>query len=168
MAKNALKCVTQANTAPLPASCTVVFCTVLACLTHFSAFLTNFRRHFGTFIEVISTQILNSRIQLDYLYRHAKYQICSVSKSTLNFCLKIGFKFAWPFYCCHWILRPSISLKSRLDFFCALCTSPAQRTKPLPIQSSHSQLIFMQHAVFQVSLTLNVSVSIDSLRCFNV
>ncbi len=77
---------------------------MLACLTHFSAFLTNFRRHFGTFIEVISTQILNSRIQLDYLYRHAKYQICSVSKSTLNFCLKIGFKFAWPFAICPFFL----------------------------------------------------------------
>ena len=76
---------------------------VFACVTHFSAFLTNFRRHFGTFIEVISTQILNSRIQLDYLYRHAKYQVCSVSKSTLNFCLKIGFKFAWPFWQRHWI-----------------------------------------------------------------
>ncbi len=49
--KNALKCVTLPRTAPLPASCTFLLLAmngaVLACVTHFNAFLVNFGRHFG-------------------------------------------------------------------------------------------------------------------------
>ena len=97
LVKNALKCVRQASTVQKTTVQDAGRGAVFACVTHFSAFLANFKRHFGTLKLVISPQILYSRIQLDYLYRHAKYQVCSVSKKGLIFCLKIGFKFAWPF-----------------------------------------------------------------------
>ncbi len=65
LAKNALKCVRQACTVQKTTVQDAGRGAVFACVTHFSAFLANFRRHFETFRLVISPQVLYSRIQLD-------------------------------------------------------------------------------------------------------
>ena len=77
--ENALKCVTQASTAPLPASCAfqlqVMNDAVPACVTHFNAFSANFRRYFGTVAKGAATQFLYRCNRPNKLYLWAKFQV---------------------------------------------------------------------------------------------
>ena len=89
LAKNALKCVTLPRTAPLPASCTFLLLamngTVLACVTHFNAFLVTFGRHFETFKKMAAFSVFQLFGHLSELNLQKKFQILVLSLKNFLF-----------------------------------------------------------------------------------